>query len=373
MFLSLIIFRNTKSLRSADASTSLKRLFSSSLRSLSKVNNLKEERPLEGLNLSNPKGTRDYGPNEMVVREKVMEIVKSCFQRHGAVPIDTPIFEFKSILMQKYGEEQKKIFEIKYEDKEEVALRYDLTVPLTRYLAMNKINLMKCYHIAKVYRRDEPIMSRGRFCEFYQCDFDITGSYDHMTADAECIRVIWEVLSQLDLGDFIIKINDRRVLDGIFTVCGCPSSHFQSVASAIDKLDKISWNEVRNMIISSGVDKEAADKIGTFINLKGDEELLESLLNNCSLSSIPSAYKGLTDLKTLFEYLKIYNVSHQVNFDLSLSRGLTYYTGIMYEAVLVDSNIKGNKLTKVGSVAGGGRYDNMVADFNPNGNSVRTF
>merc|ERR550534_176857 len=144
--------------------------------------------------LKTAKGTRDFGPASMAIREKVFNKITTCFKRHGAETIDTPVFELKETLTGKYGEDSKLIYDLKDQGGELLSLRYDLTVPFARYLAMNKINKIKRYHIAKVYRRDNPAMTRGRFREFYQCDFDIAGAYDPMVPDAECVKIVSEIL-----------------------------------------------------------------------------------------------------------------------------------------------------------------------------------
>uniref|UniRef100_A0A672MXD7 histidine--tRNA ligase n=1 Tax=Sinocyclocheilus grahami TaxID=75366 RepID=A0A672MXD7_SINGR len=230
--------------------------------------------------LKTAKGTRDYNPKQMAIREKVFNIIISCFKRHGAETIDTPVFELKETLTGKYGEDSKLIYDLKDQGGELLSLRYDLTVPFARYLAMNKITNIKRYHIAKVYRRDNPAMTRGRYREFYQCDFDIAGQYDAMIPDAECLKIVYEILNELDLGDFRIKV-------GLFSVV----------------------------------------------------------------------------------------------FDLSLARGLDYYTGVIYEAILsqtipalvstpAEQNGADEAGVSVGSVAGGGRYDGLVGMFDPKGRKV---
>uniref|UniRef100_A0A665V5Q7 histidine--tRNA ligase n=1 Tax=Echeneis naucrates TaxID=173247 RepID=A0A665V5Q7_ECHNA len=189
--------------------------------------------------LKTAKGTRDYNPRQMAIREKVFNTIIGCFKRHGAETIDTPVFELKETLTGKYGEDSKLIYDLKDQGGELLSLRYDLTVPFARYLAMNKITNIKRYHIAKVYRRDNPAMTRGRYREFYQCDFDIAGQYDAMIPDAECLKIVHEILSELELGDFCIKVNDRRILDGMFAVCGVPIDKFRTICSTVDKLDKV--------------------------------------------------------------------------------------------------------------------------------------
>ncbi|XP_009704588.1 PREDICTED: histidine--tRNA ligase, cytoplasmic-like, partial [Cariama cristata] len=179
-------------------------------------------------------------------------------------------------LMGKYGEDAKLIYELQDQGGELLALRYDLTVPFARYLAMNKITNMKRYHIAKVYRRDNPATTRGRYREFYQCDFDIAGWFDPMIPDAECLKIVHEILSDLQLGDFLIKVNDRRILNGVFAVCGIPESKFITTCSAVDKLDKMPWEEVRSeMVGEKGLSPEAADHIGEYVQLHGGLDLIE--------------------------------------------------------------------------------------------------
>ena len=200
-------------------------------------------------NLRTAKGTTDYHPYQMIIREKVIELVKSVFERHDAETIDTPVFELKEVLTGKYGEDSKLIYDLKDQGGEILALRYDLTVPFARYVVMNNLASIRRYQIAKVYRRDNPSMSRGRYREFYQCDFDIAGKYDDMVTDVECVLIVKEILSKLNLGKFEIKVNHRQILDGIFEVCGVPSSKFRTICSAVDKLDKSPWEEVRREMV----------------------------------------------------------------------------------------------------------------------------
>lgn len=220
--------------------------------------------------LKTPKGTRDYSPRQMAVREKVFDVIISCFKRHGAEVIDTPVFELKETLTGKYGEDSKLIYDLKDQGGELLSLRYDLTVPFARYLAMNKLTNIKRYHIAKVYRRDNPAMTRGRYREFYQCDFDIAGQFDPMIPDAECLKIMCEILSSLQIGDFLVKVNDRRILDGLFAICGVPDSKFRTICSSVDKLDKVSWEEVKNeMVGEKGLAPEVADRIGDSVAAGG--------------------------------------------------------------------------------------------------------
>ncbi|XP_034946651.1 histidine--tRNA ligase isoform X2 [Chelonus insularis] len=306
--------------------------------------------------LKTPKGTRDYNPEQMALRLGVLEKIVNIFKRHGAETIDTPVFELKEVLTGKYGEDTKLIYDLKDQGGELLALRYDLTVPFARYLAMSKITNIKRYHIAKVYRRDNPSMTKGRYREFYQCDFDIAGQYDAMLPDAECVKIVVEALSALDLGPFVIKLNHRCLLDGIFAACGVPKDKFRTICSSVDKLDKSPWEEVKKeMVEEKELDESIADKIGYYVSKHGDASLIDELRSDEVLMKQKSAKEGLDAMELLLKYCNLYRVSDKLLFDLSLARGLDYYTGVIYEAILKDS--------EVGSVAGGGRYDNLVGMF----------
>ncbi|XP_066446780.1 histidine--tRNA ligase, cytoplasmic-like [Eleutherodactylus coqui] len=298
----------------------------------------------------------------MAIREKAFNTIIQCFKRHGAETIDTPVFELKETLTGKYGEDSKLIYDLKDQGGELLSLRYDLTVPFARYLAMNKITNIKRYHIAKVYRRDNPAMTRGRYREFYQCDFDIAGQFDPMIPDAECLKILHEILSELELADFLIKVNDRRILDGIFAVCGVPDTKFRTICSSVDKLDKTLWEEVKiEMVEKKGLASEAADQIGEYVQNNGGLDLIEKLLKDPKLSQNKLALEGLNDMKILFQYLELFGVTDKISFDLRLARGLDYYTGVIYEA---------EESVRLGSVAAGGRYDGLVGMFDPKGRKV---
>ena len=307
------------------------------------------------------------------------------------------MFELKEILAGKYGEDSKLIYDLADQGGELCSLRYDLTVPFARWLAMNSsIQNIKRYHIAKVYRRDQPAMTKGRMREFYQCDFDIAGTYDPMLPDAEIIRITCEIFQGLGWdGRYTIKINHRKILDGIFAVCGVPQEKTRTISSAVDKLDKAPWSEVRReMTEEKGLDPEVADRIGEYVVRKGSTELLEQLQSDAKLSGDDSAKAGLHDMSLLFTYLQTFGVLQHISFDMSLARGLDYYTGVIYEVVTEGSspstqegqalqkegkkqshptkhasNIDGDEdrsndpSVGVGSVAAGGRYDNLVSMF----------
>jgi histidyl-tRNA synthetase len=343
--------------------------------------------------IKTPKGTRDWSGPDMVLREKIFRTITDVFKRHGGITIDTPVFELKEILAGKYGEDSKLIYDLADQGGELCSLRYDLTVPFARYLAMNKdVTQVKRYHIAKVYRRDQPAVKKGRMREFYQCDFDIAGLYDPMIPDAEIIRIINEVFEGLGWqGKYTIKLNSRKILDGLFQVCGVPDNLIRPISSAVDKLDKMPWADVRKeMVDEKGLAPEVADKIGKYVVLKGQRDLIEKLKQDEDLAANPSMQQGFSDMDLLFTYLEAFNAAHSVSFDLSLARGLDYYTGVIYEVVTEgsapaapasgDAKDKPSKKKSgkpgdpdedrsddptlgIGSVAAGGRYDNLVGMF----------
>ncbi|KAI6661375.1 Histidyl-tRNA synthetase, cytoplasmic [Oopsacas minuta] len=324
----------------------------------------KDDKPQFSLKCA--KGARDFDPQQMAVRDQLFSTITSCFKRHGAVTIDTPVFELKDTLTGKYGEDSKLIYDLQDQGGELLSLRYDLTVPFARYVAMNRIKQIKRYHIAKVYRRDNPSIQKGRYREFYQCDFDIAGQFDPMIPDSECIRVVAEILKELNLSDFVIKVNHRLLLDAIFSISGVSEANFRTVCSSVDKLDKISWEEVRNELVKEKhIPQETADKIGTYVNLSGDNSLLNKLQTDPLLSTNQNAQIAINELQLLYTYCQRLLIGQFVTFDMSLARGLDYYTGVIYEAVLI-----GGHKYEVGSVAAGGRYDGLVGMFDVKNRAV---
>ena len=257
-----------------------------------------------------PKGTRDFGPDQMRVREEVFGVIRKVFKRHGGVEIDTPVFELKEVLMGKYGEDSKLIYDLADQGGELLSLRYDLTVPFARFLAMNSVGNIKRFHVAKVYRRDNPQLARGRYREFYQCDFDIAGTYTLMVPDAEVITVAAEILSELNVGTFRIKLNHRKILDAIFEICGVPKEKFRPICSAVDKLDKSPWSEVKTeMVQEKGLPSEVADRIGEFVlNCGEPKALLGQFKRSNTFGDHIGAVGALNEL-VLFRSLRLYHKS----------------------------------------------------------------
>lgn len=360
----------------------------------------KKERLL--FQLKTPKGTRDWSGPDVLLRDRIFSTITTVFRAHGAIQLDTPVFELKDVLSGTYGEDSKLIYDLQDQGGELCSLRYDLTVPFARWLAMNSdIKSVKRYAIAKVYRRDQPAMGKGRMREFYQCDFDVAGqSGDPMVADAEVLRIVSEVFENLGWrGRYTVKVNHRKILDGLFEVCGVPAEKIRSISSAVDKLDKMPWSEVRReMVDEKGLDGEVADKIEEYVTLKGGRDLLEKLRGDERLMGNANAKAGVEDMALLMDYLQAFDVLDKMWFDLSLARGLDYYTGVIYEVITegsappslsapknggetakqlqrpskkekksdtLDDDRSDDPSIGVGSVAAGGRYDNLVDRFLP--------
>ncbi|KAK6203607.1 uncharacterized protein RJT21DRAFT_119772 [Scheffersomyces amazonensis] len=343
--------------------------------------------------LKTPKGTKDWSDKDMVVREAVFKSLSDLFKRHGGVTIDTPVFELREILTGKYGEDSKLIYNLEDQGGELTSLRYDLTVPFARFVASNSISNIKRFHIAKVYRRDQPAMTKGRMREFYQCDFDVAGNYDTMVPDSEILNITCEGLVGLGITDFKIKLNHRKILDGIFEACGVKEEDVRKVSSAVDKLDKSPWEVVKKeMVIEKNQPEEVADRIGEFVKWNGTiREVLALIKGSELLIANASIQQGVSEMEILADYVDAFDINKYARFDLSLARGLDYYTGLIYEAVTEASAPPANaselkekaqkekgksaevedasEYVGVGSIAAGGRYDNLVGMFS-NGKSI---
>ncbi|XP_055816447.1 histidine--tRNA ligase, cytoplasmic [Solanum dulcamara] len=303
-----------------------------------------------------PKGTRDFAKEQMAIRERAFSIITEVFKRHGAAALDTPAFEMRETLMGKYGEDSKLIYDLADQGGELCSLRYDLTVPFARYVAMNGLTSFKRYQIAKVYRRDNP--SKGRYREFYQCDFDIAGQFEKMMPDFEVIKILTELLDELDIGEYEVKLNHRKLLDGMLAICGVPQEKFRTICSSIDKLDKQSFEQIKKeMVDEKGLSNEISDRIGSFVKWRGPPvELLSKLKQEHSFLENNECSLALDELEIMFKALEKSKCIDRVVFDLSLARGLDYYTGVIFEAVFKGA-------AQVGSIAAGGRYDNLIGMF----------
>ncbi len=327
------------------------------------------------------KGTRDFSPQEMVKRNYIFDTVKAVFRKYGYAEIQTPSMENLSTLTGKYGDEgDKLIFKIlnsgdflsKVKPEllgnaqsnaitssiSEKALRYDLTVPFARYVVMhqNEISLpFKRFQVQPVWRADRP--QKGRYREFYQCDVDVVGS-DSLLNEAEFILIYQEALSNLGLKDFTIKLNNRKILSGIAEVIGKPELIIDMTV-AIDKLDKIGLDGVIKELIERGFTEADIDQLKPVILLEGSNEAkLESL--KTVLATSETGLAGIAELEKVFSYVSALlqadnNLQPDVELDITLARGLNYYTGCIFE-------VKTNEVA-MGSIGGGGRYDDLTGMF----------
>lgn len=299
-----------------------------------------------------PSGFRDFPPEMMILRKKVISILENVFQKYGFDPIETPVLEFWDTLKGKYGEEAERMLVYKFKDpwsKEWFALRYDLTVPLARFFSARSLPLpFKRYQIGRVWRHDRP--QRGRYREIWQADADIIGS-PYPEADAEVISLTIDALSKLGFSNFYLKLNDRRVLSGIFEKnFDLDPRESLRVYRIIDKLDKIGIESVRKELLKIGLKENIVEEIMDVISISGEaNELLDILHEKCD----PKDKKTTEGLNHLMEILDLLgNKRKYIRIDLSLVRGLDYYTGPIWEATIPE--------TSIGSVAGGGRYDSLI-------------
>jgi len=291
-----------------------------------------------GGRVCNPRGTRDLMPDQMRIREFAIAAIKDIYRRHGAVEISTPVLERLEVLLGQYGDGGKLIYRLREENEngEKLALRYDLTVPLARFMVQHGIKTIKRFHIADVFRRDKP--SAGRFRQFTQCDFDIAGNHGApRMCDAECMQMIRQVLQKLDIGQYVIKVNSRKILDGLMRIAGVKPEDFRKTCSIIDELDKMSWSEAQEKLVKLGHSKDTIEILGRYVNVRGAPlTIIKQLESDAKFMADPDANTGFTELKQVFELTEAMGVNDVVSFDLSLARGLDYYTGIIFEAFLID-------------------------------------
>ena len=298
------------------------------------------------------KGFRDYLPQQMLLRQEVMNRIRRVFESHGFEPLDTPVLEYMEILTGKAGENEKLMYHFEDAGEREVGLRYDLTVPLARFVAMHQNDIalpFKRYHIAPVWRAEKP--QRGRFREFWQCDADIVG-VNSTLADAEALSTLVDAFHAIGLDRAVISINHRKLLEGIATVAGVPAGYAAGVFRTIDKLDKIGADKVRAELVDQGASDTAAATILRVITTKGtNEELLE--LAEQELGEHATA---VDELRQILQHLKALGVPEtSYRIDLALARGIDYYTGPVWEAQVEEP--------KIGSVGSGGRYDGLIGTF----------
>ncbi len=323
-----------------------------------------------------PKGTRDFGPLQMARRNFILDTIKDTFKLFGFQQLETPAMENLSTLTGKYGDEgDQLLFKIlnsgdflKNVSKgdldagaqsilpkvSEKGLRYDLTVPFARYVVMNRNEIsfpFKRFQVQPVWRADRP--QRGRYREFYQCDADVVGT-DSLLCELEIILMIKRVFSKLGIKDYHIKINNRKILTGLSEVIG-EAGREGELCVAIDKLDKIGWEKVQEELAQRNFSPYAIEKLSPIVNLMtGNEGRLDFLKKYLAASE--TGLNGIAELEELFSMLQTYGEDQEhVDFDVVLARGLSYYTGAIFE-------VKVNHVS-IGSVSGGGRYDNLTGVF----------
>jgi histidyl-tRNA synthetase len=300
-------------------------------------------------------GFRDQLPAQMLLRRTLIERFRAIFEAHGFEPIDTPALEHLDVLTGKAGENEKLMYHFVDHGDRAVGMRYDLTVPLARYVANHQNDLpmpFKRYHIAPVWRAEKA--QRGRFREFWQCDADIVGS-SSTRADAEAISMVAEILTVAGLRNFTVSISHRKLLERLAIGAGVDSEHAPIVYRAVDKLAKIGPARVQDELVEAGVSHSAAVRLLESLGQTGTNHSMLAQIRSSAGDDpeLASAVANLEELFTLLEALA--PGSSHYRLDLTLARGLDYYTGIVYEATVDEP--------KVGSVSGGGRYDGLVGMF----------
>ncbi|MFT4032862.1 MAG: histidine--tRNA ligase [Siphonobacter sp.] len=323
-----------------------------------------------------PRGTRDFGPEQMVKRNFIFDVIRGVFQKYGFQPLETPTLENLSVLMGKYGEEgDQLLFKVlnsgnyleniqaeqvsegykKLTPKiSEKGLRYDLTVPFARYVVMNRGELtmpFKRYQLQPVWRADRP--QKGRYREFYQCDADVVGT-NSLLCEAEIVAMLQNIFEELGIQDFTIKINNRKILSGIAEVIGVAGME-SALFVAIDKLDKIGQDKVEEELRQKGLSEASIKKLRPlFRPFSSSREVFENLKD--WLQNSQAGMKGVLELEQVWRLIRTMGLSEKkIQLDITLARGLSYYTGAIFE-------VKANGV-QIGSISGGGRYDNLTAAF----------
>ncbi len=322
-----------------------------------------------------PKGTRDFTPEEMVKRNYIFDTIKRIFKLYGYLPIETPAMENLSMLLGKYGDEGDKLLfrvlnsgdflskvnEDEFTKREslslagkisEKGLRYDLTVPFARFVVQHRNEIsfpFKRYQIQPVWRADRP--QKGRYREFYQCDVDVVGS-NALLNEVELIQMIHDIFEQLNV-NVVVKLNNRKILAGIAEIIGA-SDKMMDVTIAIDKLEKIGLEKVNEELLAKGISDESVQKLQPILLMEGtDEEKFDVLESQLLTSEI--GMKGVAEMREIFEAVRELGLEDLTELDLTLARGLNYYTGAIIEVKAKD--------LKFGSICGGGRYDDLTGVF----------
>ena len=307
-----------------------------------------------------PRGMRDILPEQMIRRQYVIDVVRNVFEEFGFEPLQTPALELSEVLTGKYGPDAEKLI---YQaghvgGKEDISLRYDLSVPLCRVMAMypQLPKPFKRYQIDPVWRAERP--QKGRYRQFFQCDADTVGT-ESMLADAENVNLIYQVLTRLGFKQFEININDRKLITGIGQFAGVPDEQLGGLYRSIDKLDKIGLSGVRGELMENQIPEPVIEKLLALLQIEGDTPTVLNALSE-QLGDSEVAREGIAELEELSSYLTTLGVpSEFYRVNVSMVRGLEYYTGPIYETVVEEP--------KIGSITGGGRYDELIGSFSKQG------
>lgn len=291
--------------------------------------------------IKTPSGTTDFSSEDALLREQLIAEITSTFKKYGGLPLETPTFERREYLLKKYGDDSKLVYELKdyseSEEKESLCLRYDLTVPLARYLAQNNIVKLRRYQIAKVFRRDQPNMTKARFREFYQSDFDIIGEPETMIPEIQLLKIGQEILQRYQI-DFKIRFNFRNNLISILQLAQIPVNLYLTTCSSLDKLDKKSWEDINKELLLKGLDE------------KQITEMKKLLDNNYMSPETKIKYQKFCS------FAQIMGLDKFLQYDIYLARGMDYYTGLIFEFILPE-------MPEIGTIMAGGRYDNLTKMF----------
>ncbi|RKU38077.1 histidine--tRNA ligase [Candidatus Poribacteria bacterium] len=303
-----------------------------------------------------PRGMRDILPEQMIRRQYVIDVIRGVFEEFGFEPLQTPALELSEVLTGKYGPDAEKLI---YQaghvgGKEDISLRYDLSVPLCRVVAMHPQlpKPFKRYQIDPVWRAERP--QKGRYRQFFQCDADTVGT-ESMLADAENVNLIYQVLTRLGFKQFEININDRKLITGIGQFAGVPTEQLGGLYRSIDKLDKIGLSGVSAELAENQIPEPVIEKLLALLQIEGDAETVLNALSE-QLGDSEVANEGIAELEELSSYLTTFGVPEEFyRINVSMVRGLEYYTGPIYETVVEEP--------KIGSITGGGRYDELIGSF----------
>ena len=307
-----------------------------------------------------PRGMRDILPEQMIRRQYVIDVIRDVFEEFGFEPLQTPALELSEVLTGKYGPDAEKLI---YQaghigGKEDISLRYDLSVPLCRVVAMHPQlpKPFKRYQIDPVWRAERP--QKGRYRQFFQCDADTVGT-ESMLADAENVNLIYQVLTRLGFEQFEVNINDRKLITGIGQFAGVPEEQLGGLYRSIDKLDKIGLSGVKDELAENQIPEPVIEKLLALLQIEGDPATVLNALSE-QLGDSEIAREGIAELEELNSYLTTLGVPDKFyRMNVSMVRGLEYYTGPIYETVVEEP--------KIGSITGGGRYDELIGSFSKQG------